>query len=54
MVETKDIQYFLEAEKKFRKEHPDYGELFFDEKYGMREIGDEDSASFLVNMPIGE
>lgn len=34
MKETKDIQYFLEAEKKFRKEHPDYGELFFDEKYG--------------------
>lgn len=54
MKETKDIQYFLEEEKKFRKEHPDYGELFFDEKYGMREIGDEDSASFLVNMPIGE
>ena len=24
MKETKDIQYFLEAEKKFRKEHPDY------------------------------
>lgn len=54
MKETKDIQYFLEAEKKFRKEHLDYGELFFDEKYGAREIGDEDSASFLVNMPIGE
>ena len=32
MKETKDIQYFLEAEKKFRKAHPDYGELFFDEK----------------------
>ena len=25
MVETKDIQYFLKAEREFRDEHPDYG-----------------------------
>lgn len=54
MSETKDMQYFLEAEKKFCKEHPDYGKPFFDEKYGMREVGDEDSANFLIGKPIAE
>ena len=30
-METKDIQYFLDAEKNFSKEHPDYGNYKFDE-----------------------
>lgn len=54
MVETKDIQYFLKAEKKFRDEHPDYREIYFDEQYGMRKIGDDDAASFLISKPIAK
>lgn len=27
-METKDIQYFLEAEDKFKKSHPNYGDFF--------------------------
>lgn len=30
-MRTKDIQYFLKAEKNFCGEHPDYGELKFTE-----------------------
>lgn len=54
MSETKDMQYFLEAEKEFCKEHPDYGKPFYDEKFGMCEVGDEDSANFLINLPIAK
>ncbi|MCF2589509.1 hypothetical protein JQM97_00775 [Prevotella hominis] len=49
MDKTKDIQYFLNAEKEFCKEHPDYGTLYFDEKYGMGKVGDNDQASFLIH-----
>lgn len=28
-METKDIQYFLEAEDKFKKSHPNYGDFFY-------------------------
>ena len=43
MKETKDIQYFLEAEKKFRKEHPDYGELSL-----MRSMGRVKSVTMIL------
>jgi len=54
MDKTKDIQYFLNAEKEFCKEHPDYGTLYFDEKYGMGKVGDNDQASFLIHRPFEE
>lgn len=54
MDKTKDIQYFLKAEKEFCKEHPDYGTLYFDEKYGMGKVGDNDQASFLIHRPFEE
>lgn len=38
-METKEIQYFLDAEKNFSEEHPDYGNYKFDEIYGMRLCG---------------
>ena len=54
MDKTKDIQYFLNAEKEFCKDHPDYGTLYFDEKYGMGKVGDNDQASFLIHRPFEE
>lgn len=51
-METKDVQYFLDAEKTFRDEHPDYGNYKFDEIYGMSYVGDDDRAEFLVDRPF--
>lgn len=53
-METKDTQYFLDAEKNFREEHPDYGNYKFDEIYGMSYVGDDDRAEFLVDKPFSE
>lgn len=53
-METKDIQYFLNAEKDFCDQHPDYGTLFFDKKYGMGEVGQDDRAEFLMRKPFAD
>lgn len=53
-METKDIQYFLEAEKNFCNEHPDYGKYRFDDIYGMSYVGDDDRAEFLVDKPFSK
>ena len=53
-METKDIQCFLEAEKNFCKEHPDYGKYRFDDIYGMSYVGDDDRAEFLVDKPFSK
>lgn len=53
-METKDIQYFLDAEKNFSTEHPDYGNHKFDEVFGMSYVGDDDRAEFLVNKPFSK
>lgn len=40
---VKDLQYFINAENEFCKEHPNYGELFFDTSIGeMSEQGIND------------
>lgn len=53
-METKDIQYFLEAEDKFKKSHPNYGDFFYDEKYGFGEVGQDDRANFLMDKPFAQ
>lgn len=53
-METKDIQCFLEAEKNFCKEHPDYGKYRFDDIYGMSYVGDDNRAEFLVDKPFSK
>lgn len=53
-METKDIQYFLEAEKNFCEEHPDYGEPIFTEFGCMSYVGADDRADFLVDKPFSE
>ena len=41
---VKDLQYFINAENEFCKEHPNYGELFFDTSIGeMSEQGINES-----------
>lgn len=53
-METRDIQYFLEAEKNFSEEHPDYGEPKFTEFGCMSYVGADDRADFLVDKPFSE
>lgn len=53
-METKDIQYFLDAENEFQKQHPDYGTMYFDEEYGMGEVGQDDRAEFLMHKPFAD
>ncbi len=48
------MQYFLDAENEFCTQHPDYGNLYFDEKYGMCEVGQDDRAEFLIKKPFKE
>ena len=33
-METKDIQYFLDAENAFKEAHTEYGKPLYDEKHG--------------------
>ena len=50
---VKDLQYFLDEEDKFCKEHPDYGELFFDESINeMSEYGMDDRLNYLSDKKI--
>lgn len=50
----KDIEYFLEKEEEFCKDHPNYGELFYDEEIGeMSEVGINDRNNFLYDKVIG-
>ena len=51
---TKDIQYFLDAENEFQKQHPDYGTFYSDKKYGMGEVGQDDRAEFLMHKPFAD
>ena len=51
----KDIEYFLEKEEEFCKEHPDYGELCYDEEIEeMSEVGINDRNNFLSDRTISE
>ena len=50
---VKNLQYFLDEEDKFCKEHPDYGEMFFDESIGgMTEYGINDRLNYLSDRTI--
>ena len=50
---VKDLQYFINAENEFCKEHPDYGELFFDTSIGeMSEQGIDDRLNYLSDRII--
>lgn len=51
-METKDIQYFLDAENAFKEAHSEYGKPLWDEKYGYTEVGQEDRANFLMHKPF--
>lgn len=53
-METKDIQYFLDAENEFVAQHPNYGEIFFDEKVGTSEVGQDDRVEFLMQKPFAD
>ena len=45
---VKDLDYFMEQERLFKEEHPDYGEMFFDDTIGvMSEKGIDDRLNFL-------
>ena len=50
---VKDLQYFINAENEFCKEHPNYGELFFDTSIGeMSEQGIDDRLNYLSDRII--
>ena len=50
---VKDLDYFMEQERLFKEEHPDYGEMFFDDTIGvMSEKGIDDRLSFLSDEVI--
>ena len=50
---VKDLQYFINAENEFCKEHPNYGELFFDTSIGeMSEQGINDRLNYLSDRII--
>lgn len=54
-METNNLQYFLDAEEAFCKEHPDYGDYFWNEKSGeMDVVGSDDRLSFLMDKPFSE
>ena len=52
---VKDLQYFINAENEFCKEHPNYGELFFDTSIGeMSEQGINDRLNYLSDRIISK
>lgn len=52
---VKDLEYFLEQERLFKEEHPDYGEMFYDDTIGeMSEIGINDRLNFLADGVISK
>lgn len=52
---VKDLDYFLEQERLFKEEHPDYGEMFYDDTIGeMSEIGINDRLNFLADGVISK
>lgn len=52
---VKDLDYFIDQERQFKKEHPNYGEMFYDESIcGMSEIGMNDSLNFLADGVISK
>lgn len=54
-METNNLQYFLDAEEAFCKDHPDYGDYFWNEKMGeMDVVGSDDRLSFLMEKPFSE
>ena len=54
-METKDFQYFLDSEKAFCEQHPDYGDYFWNENSGeMDVVGSDDRLSFLMEKPFSK
>lgn len=52
---VKDLDYFLEQERLFKEEHPDYGMMFHDDTIGeMSEIGLNDRLNFLADGVISK
>ena len=52
---VKDLQYFINAENEFCKEHPNYGELFLDTSIGeMSEQGINDRLNYLSDRIISK
>lgn len=52
---VKELDYFLEQERLFKEEHPDYGDLFYDDTIGeMSEIGINDRLNFLADGVISK
>ena len=50
---VKDLDYFMGQERQFKEEHPDYGEMFYDNTIGeMSEKGIDDRLSFLSDEVI--
>lgn len=45
---VKDLDYFIEQERQFQEDHPDYGEMYYDDTIGeMSEKGIDDRLNFL-------